>query len=492
MQTFLRLLLDADWTPGPWVWAHFVGELLGLLSVPSVLLARRGRPLSALAWILAMLSLPYVGLLAWWILGRSHLNRRRAKHRRASALVAERLRQRALRGPVEPPEPVLPFRPTPANPMHGLFPTTAENHVDVLVDAAEAYPHLELLIRAARHHVHLLFYTWEDDATGRRFMDLLVERAREGVEVRLLFDAVGSPGLDDAALHALRLAGGRAAAFLPVRLRRRLTLNFRNHRKIAVIDGWRAFTGGLNIGDVYTGPWHDLALGIEGAAAQQLQEVFADDWMFATGEDLARTPYFGSEQGVQDQAPLPHGEDPSARCMVVASGPDQRYNLTHDALFLAVTEARRRVWLMTPYLIPSPTLLTALRGAVYRGVDVRLLLPARSDVPIARLAARSYYPDLIGSGVRVFEYEPSILHAKAMVFDEDLSVLGSANLDTRSFRLNFEVSCFLRSEQVNRAIASVFERDLAQSHEVSRGELARRSVADTLLESAAHLLSPLL
>lgn len=490
-ETLLRLVLDADWSPGPWVWVHAFGELLGLLSVPSVLLARRAQPLGALVWILALLSLPYVGLLAWWALGRRHLHRPRARHRQASSLVRARLAERALRHPGEQPAPVLPFRvDSPAMP--GPYPSTTDNRVDVLVDASEAYPHLEQMIRDARHHIHLLFYTFEHDATGARFLAALVEKARQGVEVRLLFDAVGSPDLNDRALAPLRAAGGRAAAFLPVRLRRRLTLNFRNHRKIVIVDAIRAFTGGMNIGDAYVKDWHDLALGLEGPAVDQLQEVFADDWMFATGEDLALPPYFGQHaQGPRADA-LPPGEDPAAGIMVVASGPDQRYNLTHDALFMAVTGAQRRIWLITPYLIPSPTLLTALRGAVYRGVDVRLLLPARSDVPVARLAARSYYPELLDSGVRIFEYGPCVLHAKAMIFDGSLSALGSANLDTRSFRLNFEVSCFVRSEPVNRAIAAVFERDLTQSEEIQQRDLSRRSVADVLTESAAHLLSPLL
>ncbi len=491
-ETLLRALLYADWSPGPWVWIHAFGELLGLLSVPSVLLARRSQPSGALVWIFALLSLPYVGLLAWWVLGRRHLHRPRARHQRASSLVRERLAQRALRDPLDQPTLVLPFRSPDTAALNGPFPSTSNNHVDVLVDAAEAYPHLERLIASARHHIHLLFYTFEHDKTGARFLSMLVERARSGLEVRLLFDAVGSPDLSDAVLAELRAAGGHAASFLPLRLGRHLTLNFRNHRKIVIVDGIRAFTGGMNIGDAYVGAWHDLALGLTGPAVDQLQEVFADDWMFATGEDLALRPYFGQNAASSEAAALPPGEDPAAGCMVVASGPDQHYNLTHDALFMAVTGAQRRVWLITPYLIPSPTLLTALRGAVYRGVDVRLLLPARSDVPVARLAARSYYPELLGSGVRIFEYGKGVLHAKAMIFDYDLSALGSANLDTRSFRLNFEVSCFVRSEPVNRAISAVFERDLLESEEIDASELSRRGVLDVLTESAAHLLSPLL
>jgi cardiolipin synthase len=285
----------------------------------------------------------------------------------------------------------------------------------------------------------------------------------------------------------------RTAAFLPLRLRRRITLNFRNHRKIVVVDGHDAYTGGLNVGDAYREQWHDVGLRLRGPVVEQLQRVFADDWLFATGEDLALPTYFGAARPVRRaSADLPEGEDPDAACAVVASGPDQRYNLTHDSFVMAINEATERIWLTTPYLIPGPTLLTALRCAVYRGVDVRLIVPARNDVWVAKMAARSYYPDLLESGIRLFEYEPSVLHAKVLIFDRGLSVLGSANLDTRSFQSNFEVSCFISSRAANQALAELFERDLARSHEVQREDVSLDHVWERLVEAAAHLLSPLL
>lgn len=483
-------LTDLDWRPGFWTGAGMLGDVLALLSIPSVLLARRGRPQGALAWILVLMTMPYAGMLCWWLIGRRHLDRPRRRHRAAAARIASGLSARALGPGPATVAPLLPLATIPSELNDGVFPALPCNELDVLIDASEAYPALEEAIRGARHHVHLLFYIWEADGTGTRFRDLLIERAKAGVEVRLLYDAVGSPDLDEAFLAPLRAVGGLAAPFLPVRIGRRMTLNFRNHRKIVVIDGSVAYTGGINIGDEYTRDWHDLGLLMAGPVVAQLQEVFADDWLFSTGEDLARRPYFGD--ALSPVASRPGAEDPAGVAMVLASGPDTPHNLTHDAIFLAITEAKRRIWLVTPYFIPSPTLLVALRTAVYRGVDVRLMLPARSDVPVARLAARSYYPEVLASGVRVFEYGASVLHAKMLLFDEDRVLLGSANLDTRSFRLNFEAGVLVASPPVNAAMAELFERDLAQSHEVTPAELEGRPWREAVIESAAHLLSPLL
>ncbi len=491
MDTVFQLLTSAERELGLWFWGHAIGELLGLLSVPSVLLQRRGRPTAALVWIMALLSMPYVGLILWWLIGRRHLARRRARHLRASTTVSQLLEARALLAPPQQLPPGLPVPSGRAAP--GLFAPVGGNFVDVLVDGDAVYASLEEIIGSAQHHVHLLFYIWQNDATGRRFRDLLVAKARAGVEVRLLYDAVGSPGLNAAFLAPLRQAGARTGAFLPVRLSRRLTLNFRNHRKIVVVDGQQAYTGGLNVGDEYKGDWHDVGMRLHGPVVDQLQQVFADDWLFATGEDIVLPPYFGQHTRLlQAGVDLPLGEDPAATCSVVASGPDQRHNLTHDTFVMAINEARERIWLTTPYFIPGPTLLTALRCAVYRGVDVRLLLPERNDVAIVKLAARSYYSELLSAGVRIFEYRPAVLHAKILVFDRELSVLGSANLDTRSFQTNFEVSCFIASRAANATLAGLFERDLAQSQEIVLEDLSPARTWDRLLESTAHLLSPLL
>jgi len=264
--------------------------------------------------------------------------------------------------------------------------------------------------------------------------------------------------------------------------------NLRNHRKIVVVDGRVAFTGGVNIGDEYTGrkkrvgPWRDTHLRIEGPAAYHFQEVFAEDWHFATGEDPIEESWFPD--------PELSGE---AMVQVVASGPDTDTQPIQRIFFAAITSARRRVWLTTPYFVPDQAMLAALETAALRGVDVRLLLPARSDMRLVLYAGRSYYDQLLTHGVQIYEYLQGVLHAKTMVVDETWATVGSANMDTRSFRLNFEINAAIYGPDFANQLGKVFLRDLKSAREVTREELAqRRHVGRRVMESFARILSPVL
>lgn len=459
-----------------------LAELLAALTAPSVLIARRGRPVAALAWLLAMVTLPGLGVVLWWAIGRTHLRRRQRRKLEAHETLQSEIG--SLPCTAAPGEPLLPWRNLPEDAASAVLPAVGGNRVELLVDGTATYGELARLVGEAADHVHFLFYSFAPDRVGRRFLELLTERARAGVAVRLLCDAVGSASLKPRDTAALRAAGGHVAVFGRTRLlRRALTVNFRNHRKVVVVDGRSGAVGGLNIGEEYVGDWRDFALSVGGPVVAQLQQVFADDWFFATGESLAHGRYF---------PPQPCGPAGGAVCSVVAGGPDTRHNLTHDAFLLAVGEARRRVWITTPYLIPSQTVQAALRLAVVRGVDVRLFVPRRSDVTLASLAGRSYYPDLVASGVRVLEYVPATLHGKVWIVDEELVVVGSANLDTRSFRLNFEVSCLVRDAALNAALAGQLERLGRDCEEVTAAALAGAGRLAELRDATANLLSPLL
>ncbi len=491
MPTPADLLVAFQATLAWWPYVLGVGEVIALLTIPSVLLQRRGQPLAALAWVRGLIAAPIVGALAWWAIGRSHLERKRRRRRRAH----DRFVGVRSRGDAAPPcreSDLLPLAELTLRGCDGVFPTVPGNRLRLLRDGEETYRALEEVVAAARHHLHFLFYSWAADRVGARFRDLLAERARAGVEVRVLVDALGSPGVAGRFMDPLRRAGGRVAPFLPTRfLRRSLTVNFRNHRKIVVADGRVAYTGGLNIGEEYVGDWRDLGLLAEGPVVAHLQEVFADDWHFATGESVTHPRYF--EPGCQPDGPplLPAGL-PVVPCALLADGPDLPLALIHDASFIAITRARERVWVTTPYLIPPPTIQAALRTAVARGVDVRLLVPRRSDQPLTRLAGRSYYPLLLRGGVRIFEYLPAILHEKLWVLDSDLALVGSANLDIRSFRLNFEITCAIHGAEVNRQLAALFEQGLAESEEVTLETVERRGNLASLAEAAMNLVSPLL
>jgi cardiolipin synthase len=492
VHTLIDLLSDLSWGPRTWTLLVLVAELVALATVPSVLLTRRGRPVASLGWVLTLITLPILGVVAWWGVGRSHLDRKRRRRGSARADFLRSMGELRADTPDTGPLAPLPLVRLPESLADDVFPPVPGNRVTVLLDGAQTYDTIECLIREARHHVHLLFYTFRPDAVGRRFRDLLVQRARNGVEVRLLCDALGSFLLPSRFLDPLKAAGGRVDFFgRPRLLRRSLTVNFRNHRKIVVTDGVAAYLGGLNIGNEYTGEWRDLGLLLRGPVAGQAQEVFADDWFYTTGENLA-TPDYIAPAGANRQVGCQPEPGENVTCMLIAGGPDNVHSITHDAFFIAINQARRRIFLTTPYLAPGPAILAALRAAALRGVDVRLIVPRRSDVPVASAAGRSFFPDIIAAGVRVFEYLPAPLHGKMWVFDDDLAVIGSANLDTRSFRLNFEVSCFLHAGTTNRTLTSIFAAYQADSEEVSLQQLEGRSLSVRLQEAALHLLSPLL
>jgi cardiolipin synthase len=479
-----------DWLSMGWTLVWRGSFALALLSVPSVLVQRRGRPQAALGWLLLLVLLPPVGLFFWWAIGRRHLIRRRRKKRRAAAAVSHTMTElrSVLPSPPEADWDFLPIKRLPREEAEWVFCPTTSNYVELLVDAAEAYPAIEQAILEARHHVHLLFYIWRNDATGRHFRDLLAERANEGVQVRLLLDAVGASDVDDRFMSPLIAAGARVRWFQPPRLlQRSLEVNFRNHRKIVVADDRVGILGGLNIGDEYCKELRDTALRIEGPAVDQLQEVFAEDWYFSSGEDFADTDYFGQWRD-SPHPPRGHG----AVCGIVPSGPHTEYNFTHEAFFIALNRAEKRIWITTPYFIPDQTIVAALRTAVFRGVDVRLLVPERSDHLLVDWASRSFYPVLLQAGVRIFHYSDGLMHAKTILLDDDLSIIGSANLDLRSFRLNFEISCFVESTALAGELQAMFERFVADSREISWEEIERASPVYRVLEAAAHLLSPLL
>jgi cardiolipin synthase len=323
----------------------------------------------------------------------------------------------------------------------------------------------------------------------------------------------------------LGAAGGRAAYFGRIRLaplvRRRDHVNFRNHRKIIIVDGLVGLTGGINIGREYLGldpaigAWRDTHLRIEGPATLGLQQTFVEDWLVTTGELLDGAPYFPEPtpvpvtreterpraehsewEAAPDVRPLaaataePPGGDTIVQC--VASGPDRPWAVIHQMYALGIAYAERRVWATSPYFVPDRVMQMALVTAALRGVDVRLLVPKRSDSRLVDLASRYYFPELLEAGVRIFEYGAGFLHAKSLVVDDWLAAIGSSNMDIRSFQLNYELSAFVYDRRVTEVLASQFEADLARAHEVPKGWAKRLSYGRRLLHAAAGLLSPLL
>lgn len=463
--------------------------ILLLLFLHSVVLAvaivvEQRSPTASLAWIISLILLPGLGVLLYWLLGRRKFKRVARWRDRAQARLS-----------FHPPPQATDEEPNRqkrklqrlVEKVTGNLPTTG-NSVELLRNASRAYPEMLRTIAEARHHVHLEMYIFRTDDTGEQFIGALLAALRRGVEVRLLLDSVGCAGLDLARLRPLQDLGGQVEFFAPLRLRPLTSrLNFRNHRKILVVDGTLAFIGGLNIGDEYLGldpalgNWRDTSLKLRGRAANHLQLVFMEDWCYATDEVLTGAAYFNTEDGVGD-----------ATVQILSSGPDLEWGAIHHAFFRAIAGADQRVLITSPYFVPDRTMLDALTTSSLAGIDVRLVVPSRSDLPLVAAAGRTYFTELLEAGVRVYEYQAGFIHAKTVVIDEWAALLGSANMDIRSFRLNFEINAIVYDQEFVKAAEEVFAMDLAHSREVTLAECRRRSLPTRFFEGVARLMSPLL
>ena len=473
--------------------------LIGIALIPQIVLQRRESG-ATLAWVLLIFFLPYLGVFLFLAMGTQTIRWRRKRRERAERAVAPGLaastrlvrlfetltEEAALRSLDEPARELA----CVANKL--ALPSCAGNAIELLLDAEATFSSIEAAIANARSHVHLDYYIWRADDSGRRLRDLLGKVARSGIEVRVLVDDVGSRAAGRSFWRPLVEAGGHVGRFLRVNVISRwlaLNLNNRNHRKIAVVDGTVAFTGGLNVGDEHfgrvraVGGWRDTHLRLEGPVVARLQEIFVEDWFHATNEDLTDARYF--------PAPTPAGD---TRVQILASGPDDgRAHAIETIYFGALTLARRRAWLTTPYFVPDPTLAAALRMAALRGVDVRVLVPAKPDQPFVHYAARSFYPELLEAGVAIYEYSPTTrLHAKTATVDGCWATVGSANLDLRSFRLNFEANAVAYGPRLAQELERVFEQDLAYARRLEPTEFRKRSFLTRACEGAARVLAPLL
>ena len=455
-----------------------------------VLLTKKD-PTAAVAWCLIVLFVPFLGALLFWAFGYNYIHRLRRKRRHRAAFrrqhpptSQEATREWADAGPAEPTWNGLGRL---ARKLHA-FPVSHGNRVTFYHDTHEAFAALLEAVGQARHHVHLEFYIFRSDSTGRQLVDLLTAKAKDGVEVRLLYDAMGCVRTRGRLFEPLLAAGGKVHAFLPLNpLRSRIQVNLRNHRKIVVVDGRLGFTGGMNIGDEYLGKdryfgyWRDEFLKLEGPAVAGLQRVFVEDWDFAAHEALDRPEY-------SPEVPPAGG----AVVQVIESGPDQEVNSIREMFFAAILGAQERLWISSPYFVPDAGLLDALRLARLRGVDVRLLSLLRPDHFLSFYAGRYYWTDMLAMGARVYQYRKGMMHAKILTADGKWGLVGTPNLDNRSLGLNFEVACMLHTPAMVADLEAQFERDLLDAVPLDAKTYAARPLPDRLTENACRLFSPLL
>lgn len=468
-----------------WIALLTIGLVAWSIGVAFVIILQRRSAAATLAWLMALVLLPVIGLVIYRFLGPLRLERKKLKRSASKRVVGEALAALASidAASVEHLQLArLGIELGEASPLRA-------EELEVFTDGASAYASLLAAIAAAEHHVHLEYYIWEPDTIGTQLRDALIERRKAGVKVRMIVDGTGSSHLTTKFLAPLRAAGVEVAWFNPVRLRslRVRRPDFRTHRKIVVCDGRVGFTGGMNISDLHSAElskefWRDTHLRVTGAAVWSLQRLFVEDWYYAADR-------LCPVDAVTFPAPGGPGE---FLVQILGSGPDTSAFAIHKALFTAINQSTERLWLTTPYFVPDEAVLTALVTAGLRDVDVRLIVPKRGDSRLVDLAARSYFPELLEAGVRIYEYETRFIHAKTMVCDDDVAVIGTANLDNRSFRLDFEVAAVVFGTQVNGTLAKAFELDLAGCRELTRRELGRQRLRTRFGQAAARLISPLL
>ncbi len=461
-------------------------EVVWVIGMSCYILLERRPPLATLAWIVGLAYLPILGFLVYYFLGPRRLNRKR--RRRVTARTSKRSRASGA----------LPDRKSALETL-GLTgarlaavaagteqsPPLPATDVQLYDLGSHAYNDIIAAISAARHHVHLEYYILNDGVVAKRIRTALIERANAGVQIRLLFDGLGTSRLV-AYLQPLRDAGVEVARFGP-RMRPGF-VNFRTHRKIVICDGTTGFTGGMNIDDCHDesvvgveNGWRDTQVRIRGDAVAPLALAFLEDWQYATDLVLDGPEYL---------PPLDERGDKLVQ--ICASGPDANPQSIHALYFTAITSARSRVWISTPYFVPDESMQDALIAAALRGVDVRVLVPGTSDHRLVDAAARSYFPELLSAGVAIHAFGPPALHAKTIVVDDDAAIVGTANLDNRSLRLNFEVVAVCYGLPAVNALAEMYERDLTKSRRITSDELAHDSIGARLFVGAARLFSPML
>lgn len=373
-------------------------------------------------------------------------------------------------------------------------PLTANNKVKLLINGEEKFPQVLRALENAVSHIHIEYYIYENDITGNQIAEVLIKKAKEGVQVRFMYDDFGSHSLGKPFIQKLKDAGVQTAPFYKIKwyaLANRI--NYRNHRKIIIIDGKTSFVGGINMSDKYRNDlneenhlfWRDTHLMIEGQASAYLQYLFICDWNFCSTDEIQyHTEYFPEyiqSNNIENDV-----------VQIAASGPDSEQPVIFYSLLEAISSAKKKIYITSPYFIPGESLMDALIIAIQSGLDVKIIIPGISDSKMVNAAASAYYTELLAYGAKIYKYNKGFVHAKTMVIDDDLAIIGSANMDYRSFDLNFEVNAMIYSKDVAQKLTKAFDDDLLVSEQIISKNWLARPKHIHLWEKIVRLLSPFL
>jgi cardiolipin synthase len=484
-----------------WTLVNTIITVIFVLNVIAAVITvfREKRDIAATwAWLLVLNLLPIIGFLLYAFFGRklTHRQLRKIQVQPNAELTETLARQQELLPPATADDT---HREASVKNMINLFQNidhafvTTNNQSELFTDGQKLFADIRQEIRQAQHNVYVEFYTFYGDELGREMLAPLIEKAREGVEVRVLYDSWGSMGTKRDFFEPLREAGGLAEPFLGIHSNwLDFRLNFRNHRKIVAIDGWTGYIGGFNIGDQYVGRdkkfgyWRDTHLKVEGDGVLALQQQFIRDWDATTTDPKLKMDI--------NQTHFPKGNNGLGKTMmqVVASGPDDDLEQVKLGYLRMINSARQRLYIQTPYLIPDDSVLNALRSAIHSGVDVRIMVPHMPDHAFVYRATQYYARLLAEDGAKIYFYQNGFLHAKTMVIDDAISSVGSANMDFRSFKLNFEANAFVYDFKVASQLRTIFEADIEKSTLVTPQDFREMSRWLRFKQAFSRLLSPIL
>ena len=469
--------------------------VLTIIFMVILVIQQRGDPMKTIAWLLVVTFVPLLGIILYFYFGKNY--RKEKIFSRKELTDSRQIKLLAKYHPDDKPDEAYLSDEKVAEKSHiikMLYNSdkallSGRNRVRILVNGKVTFESIIAELEKAENHIHLEYYIIDDDKIGNKIRHILIQKARAGVEVRVIYDDIGCWSLSDDFINSLKKAGVQAFPFMPVRFPYFTNkINYRNHRKIIVIDGKIGFVGGLNIADRYIsgneelGPWRDTHLKIEGEAVYSLQSVFLLDW------------YFVSKSIIHDQDKYFPPADVSEKLLmqIVASGPDSDWASSMQTFFSAIATAKSYISISTPYFLPNESILTALRTAALSGVDVRMLLPGQSDSKLILWSSFSYIAELLDAGIKVYLYSKGFTHSKLMIVDDVFCSIGTANMDIRSFDQNFEVNALIYDQRIAIAMRKIFMNDIKDLQSIRIEEWENRKRWVVFRESIARLFSPLL
>lgn len=475
--------------------------LLGFIIVTNILLGisivflERKNPTSTWAWLMVLLFIPIVGFVLYLIFGRSIYRKRiftwdRKTWEEFRKTVKDQMEvfhnyQFRFNNPEMQKYSDIVYLHLRNN-EEAIF--TQDNDIQIFTDGKEKFEALIEDLEQAKDHIHLQYYIIRNDELGQRIGRTLIKKVRQGVEVRVLYDDLGSRSVNKKFLQKLRKEGVQIEAFFPSTfLKINLEINYRNHRKLAIIDGEIGYIGGFNIGDEYLGKkkkfgyWRDTHLRVRGHAVNSMQTRFVLDWNHASRRDILfdKRFYNASSYG-------------SVGMQIVSSGPDSELEQIKYGYIKMILSAKEYIYIQTPYFIPDDSLFDALRIAAFSGVKVRLMIPNKPDHPFVYWATLSYSGELLAAGAEVYIYQNGFLHAKTIVVDGKIASVGTANIDVRSFQLNFEVNAFIYDQEISRQLVDAFNQDIKLSTQMTEKLYSKRTIGIRFKESISRLISPVL